>query len=236
MSGDGPKPPLRSGLRERKAARARAAAASAARDLIARRGYDQTSLEEVADAAEMSVSTVLRYWGSKERLALAHRIEWFELFRDTYATSTSAEPMLTRWRSFVERSAARERAFDEWAEDQHRIDSVAVLSRLDTQIWQDYEDVLAAGFAAEVGLDADDDLHGRMLAALLVSGNNAVFRQWLAHHGNTDLVATCLAVVDFAERRLGRSNTDDAPTANSILARHPVAPPGPERRRVDRSV
>jgi AcrR family transcriptional regulator len=51
-----------------KSARTRAAILSAARDLFGARGYDRTTVREVAAAADCDPALVVRYFGGKERL------------------------------------------------------------------------------------------------------------------------------------------------------------------------
>jgi len=58
------------GLRERKKARTRAAIQHQALVLFQERGYDATTIEQVAQAAEVAVSTVFRYFPAKEDLVL----------------------------------------------------------------------------------------------------------------------------------------------------------------------
>jgi AcrR family transcriptional regulator len=66
-----PEAPRRTGLRERKKAKTRAAIQHEALRLFRQQGYGSTTVEEVADAAEVSVSTLFRYFPSKEDLVLS---------------------------------------------------------------------------------------------------------------------------------------------------------------------
>jgi AcrR family transcriptional regulator len=62
--------PAQPGLRERKKIKTRATIREAAYRLIAEQGYDATTIEQIADAAEVSPSTVSRYFPAKEDILL----------------------------------------------------------------------------------------------------------------------------------------------------------------------
>jgi AcrR family transcriptional regulator len=72
-----------SGLRERSKARRRAAIIRAAYELFAERGYDATTVADIADAAEVSPRTVAMYFPAKQDIALSR-------FSDGVASLTDA--------------------------------------------------------------------------------------------------------------------------------------------------
>ncbi len=124
------------GLRERKKARTRASIREHALRLIREQGYNDTTVEQIAAAAEVSQSTFFRYFPTKEDVVLRDDFDLriFEAFerqppelapipairaavREALATLTPAE-----WAEFRETSALsfsvpeiRARAFDELA-------------------------------------------------------------------------------------------------------------------------
>jgi AcrR family transcriptional regulator len=79
----GPGPGARPTLRERKKAKTRAAIRDQALRLIREQGYDATTVEQIADAAEVSPSTFFRYFPTKEDVVLQDDLDllWIDAYR-----------------------------------------------------------------------------------------------------------------------------------------------------------
>lgn len=77
------RPDAPAGLRERKKAKTRAAIQREAMRLFREQGYGTTTIEQIADAAEVSPSTLFRYYPTKEALVLTDEFDplLIEIFR-----------------------------------------------------------------------------------------------------------------------------------------------------------
>lgn len=77
------------GLRERKAAQTREKIINEAMRRFLRDGYEQTTLESVADAVDVSLATIYRYFGSKEMIVL----ESYRLRHPVFEAALTSEPV-----------------------------------------------------------------------------------------------------------------------------------------------
>ena len=89
------------GLRERKKERTRQALITAAFDLFQQKGFDATTVEEIATAVEVSKRTFFRYFGSKEDLALSVQDDWETAGISELAARPPDEPVMTAIRRAV---------------------------------------------------------------------------------------------------------------------------------------
>jgi AcrR family transcriptional regulator len=90
-----PKP----GLRERKKVRTRSAIQHAALRLFRKKGYVNTTVSDIADAAEVSESTFFRYFGSKE--ALVFQDDFDDLLIEAFERQPPDLPPLKAIRSAI---------------------------------------------------------------------------------------------------------------------------------------
>lgn len=83
------------GLRERKKQRTRCALIDAAFALFSRKGFDATTVDEIADAVDVSPRTFFRYFTSKEEVALSQLDEQLAVLLRLLAARPAGEPVLT---------------------------------------------------------------------------------------------------------------------------------------------
>jgi AcrR family transcriptional regulator len=144
------------GRRERKKARTRKALADAALRLFLERGYDQVGVKEVADAADVSVSTLFTYFPSKEALV-------FDIDEDVEAALVAAvrdrdpgRSIPRALRDHILGRAIEVAAFPHTAAFTHMVEDTPALRDYARRMWLRHEAALARAIAREVGAASDD--------------------------------------------------------------------------------
>jgi AcrR family transcriptional regulator len=189
----------RPGLRQRKKDETRARLLSVSSRLFAKQGYDATTLEQIADGAGISVPTLLVYFESKERLALAPEYDTLVALRELLSDPDRSTGTLAVWRDFVEVRARTVSAEPErYLARLRYYDSTPGLARAMLSITEQQEAALLAGLATDFGTDPATDVPTQLLATMLSFGIHAVVRHWAADLGRADLASRVLATVDFA--------------------------------------
>lgn len=144
------------GRRERKKAATRQALADAALRLFLERGYDQVSIRDVADAADVSTTTLFKHFPSKEALV-------FDEDADREAAIVAAVRRRPAGQSVVE--ALREHVVKDWlprathpqlADFHQLVLSTPALREYSERMWTRHTAVLSAAIADDAGVSPDN--------------------------------------------------------------------------------
>lgn len=161
-----------SGLRERKKQRTRDALLRVALELFTTQGYEQTTVDEIADAVEVSQRTFFRYFSSKEEAAFAvqHMVE--EHFVRALAERPAEEGPLDAMRNAVLASwdtigeAIMELVpLDLYLRTFQMIESTPALLAVHLRRSSEMEEAIARLIAEREGLDVDEDPRPRIAVA-----------------------------------------------------------------------
>ena len=185
------------GLRDRKKIHTRRLILKCADSLFGRYGFAATTLEDIARKAGVHKQTVLRYFGSKEEIALAFRQVALHNFRKGLLDPNRKVGVLQFWRDFIEASATEVSRRGDVLRYTKLVDSEPALTAASLKIHVQYEELLASELSREADRDPASDLYSRLLAALLVDGNFSVVRMLMSNGSLDPYVDTALRVVDF---------------------------------------
>ena len=182
-------------LQARKQDFVRSAIWDAAIGLFAERGFDETTIDEIARAAGVSTRTFFRYFASKADLMGQGMITYRTLLGDAVRqTPDGLTPMQ------VLRHTVHKVTSDAAAQPRTRqivdIASASPAAR-EAQLARraEVENALAESFAVRSRTEADDDVSGRLLAALTLAAVDVTFRVWSKTEG-ADIAAITDDVLD----------------------------------------
>jgi AcrR family transcriptional regulator len=193
------------GLRARKKQDTRRLILKCANALFHERGFAATTLEEIAAKAGIHKQTVLRYFGSKDAIALAFRQVALDKFKAGLLDPARKLPVLQYWRNFIEASAQEVTTRGDQLRYTKLVESEPALMGASLAMHMQYEDLLAEALSREAGLNPEQDIHSRLLAGFLVAGNFAIARRLLNQGDLTDYARLARYVVDFATHEFPRA-------------------------------
>ena len=182
-------------LRERKKAATRKLLRQAALELVAERGLSNVTVEDIAEAAEVSPRTFFNYFPNKEAVLFAGDPERAAELRDKVATAapgqTAVDALRVALADDAELTTSELRSLGgdpaEWVrrmkvarKDPHIVAAHAAQMSM-------IERAIADGLAARLGTDVETDPYPGMLAAAAVSMVRSCLNFWAGTGGAVEL-------------------------------------------------
>jgi AcrR family transcriptional regulator len=187
----------RPGLRERKKQKTRSAIQREAMRLFQERGYDATTVEQIADAAEISPSTFFRYFPTKEDVVLLD--DYDPMLVRIIAERPADEPVVTALRN-----ALLEGMRIAFAEDEklvrERLGFMLSVPAIRARMWEQTSstvDTLCTAIATRTGQNPAG-FEIRVAASTILGALSAAVMQWASEPDAqlVDLVTRALELVE----------------------------------------
>jgi AcrR family transcriptional regulator len=194
-------PATKLGLRERKKLKTREAIQREAMRLFQKNGYEETTIEQIAAAVEISPSTFFNYFPSKEDVVLYDRYD--PMLASMMLERPADEPLSTALRHVLN---LMEAVFTR--------DHDVILARariglevpaLRARMWEEVQkaQVLLCGLVAQRAGRDPDDFEIRVVVMVVVVAALEAMYEWVKHDGRgsfVELVNHALDVVDAGAR------------------------------------
>jgi AcrR family transcriptional regulator len=182
------------GLRERKKAQTRQRLANTALRLFVERGFDNVTVAEIADTAEVAVSTLFAYFPTKEALVFDQDEAQEQRLAGVVRDRADGVSILDALQTHVQAQLAAT-GQDRATADQYRELMAATPQLRDylARISRRWEQSLAVAIADEAGLP-DDDVSAAALARYALAVNE------LSHHAGSDPQAAISLLFDRLRR------------------------------------
>jgi AcrR family transcriptional regulator len=176
----------RCGLRERKKRATRRALHDAALRLVLERGLEHLTVEEISEAADLSVRTFFNYFPSKEQAILGDDIFPVDEGQAVAIMSDAADVLNGLYGVAMALVAGttprREQVLMRW----QLIERYPALLPQMFARFEESNKVLALAVAARTG-DAPDDAYPQLMAAVASAAMRTAVRRWTAGHGDPSL-------------------------------------------------
>lgn len=189
------------GLRERKKARTRDQIAEAALELFVQQGYNETTLEEIAETAEVHKRTLLRYFPSKSHLILHRNLSLLEKFKDTLR-DRGRTPVLELWKNHVVQNAENIARRGDKLNMADLIAEVPELQREIVLIYQEYQQEIQRELEVDYPKLRKREVITHVAAAALVGANFSLASALQSRRQFGKLEESLLDVITLVEREI----------------------------------
>jgi AcrR family transcriptional regulator len=190
--------PFDNGLRDRNKMRTRLRSNSEAIRLFAERGYDNTSVQDIADAAEVSLRKLFRYFCGKDEILFARDYDLSEFF-DNLGHQPAAVPALHAIRvAYTQQRTLTREERDVVLQFRRAVAGNAALQGRFLELQHRFRQQLAGVLAKRGGRRKPADVD-EVAAATAQTLLDLAFSRWIDRHGRgslTQLVDAMFSTLD----------------------------------------
>ncbi len=183
------------GLRERKKQKTRELIATTALALFAQRGYQATTVAEIAETAEVSERTIFAYFPTKEDILFSDHLAFEAGLAETLRNRLRGSSALDVLRDFIVENLSR---FDDQARVRWQIVSHDELLRSHQRARQAaFGELIAAAIAVDLEEEIDD-LRPQLVTAAVIAAFTATYEHRFSARSTTASRDQAVAVIDEA--------------------------------------
>ncbi len=191
------------GLRGIKKQRTRDALVDAAFALASEHGIDATTVDMIAERAQVSRRTFFRYFSSKEAVVFAFHPARVAFFRSRLARVRADAPASIALREAMVALARRYmKERDQILLEHHIIETSPALVAMEAARDLDWGHAIADALAARAPSPLPSPRWPRLAAGAVIGAVRAALREWIAGEGRGDLVALGAEALELLERAI----------------------------------
>ncbi|MCA2213886.1 TetR family transcriptional regulator [Jidongwangia harbinensis] len=168
----------KTGLRERKKQRTREALIDAAHALFCANGFEATTIDEIAEAVEVSPRTFFRYFTSKEDVALSLADAQITAILEAFAGQPAGLPVLTAMRTAAVEVVRASEAEARYRSLQTLISASPALAAARVERGAARFDEVAGLIGARMGVDPAADPRPHLVASVVLCAVQPAVTAW----------------------------------------------------------
>jgi AcrR family transcriptional regulator len=194
---------IEAGLRERKKTRTRLDIVRAATRLFVTKGFDAATIDDIADAAEVSRSTLFRYFGNKEAIVFPHQDERLGLFARIMSEPLAGESTFaTLRRGLLHLAEVYYAAREELSIQQTIVASSPHLTARELVFYDAWERAIRAALVDPCAGSAEQASRAKLASSAIFAVVRTVLREWLQGGCREDLVEKSTRALELMQEGL----------------------------------
>jgi AcrR family transcriptional regulator len=176
------------GRRERKKLATRRALEESAMRLFTEKGFDGTTVEEIADAADVSARTFFRYFATKDEVLFGDHEPRLDAMRVLLDQRPADEPVMTSLEALLRGLgdllvAQRDRAMVQSEVSKTRVQILGLFR----QHQEEMNEVITSFVATRLHADSQVHMRARVIASAAMGAYLAASAEWVRSGGNGDM-------------------------------------------------